>query len=101
MPQLINILKNEMSLIGPRPLLEEYLYKFSEEQKKRHDVLPGITGLAQINESKNDTWKLRLKLDVLYSSKINFILDLKILYKTFKVLVLNKKQFNNYKKLYE
>lgn len=80
--QLFNVLKGDMSLVGPRPLLSKYLPLYSEEQKKRHNVKPGITGLAQVNGRNNLTWEEKFKLDVFYSENISFILDLKIIIKT-------------------
>lgn len=82
-PQLINVLKGDMSLIGPRPLLPQYIELYNEEQKKRHNVKPGITGWAQINGRNNVTWKKKFELDVWYVSNLSFILDLKIFFKTF------------------
>ena len=81
MPQLFNILENKMSFVGPRPLLVEYLKKYSLYEKKRHLVKPGITGLAQINPepSGKKSWKKSIKFDIFYVSNISFFLDLKIL----------------------
>jgi len=76
--QFINVLKGDMSLIGPRPLLIEYLPLYSGEQKKRHNVKPGITGWAQVNGRNAITWQEKFKLDVWYVENISFILDLKI-----------------------
>ena len=90
LPQLINILKGEMSFIGPRPLLEEYLPLYSEIQNKRHDVKPGITGLAQVNGRNSLTWKHSLKYDTWYSENVSFKLDLTILFKTIKNVFLQK-----------
>jgi len=84
LPQLINILKGDMSLIGPRPLLPEYLSKYTKEQARRHDVRPGISGWAQINGRNNATFSERFKKDVWYVDNISFILDLRILLITFK-----------------
>ncbi len=78
-PQVINILRGEMSLIGPRPLLPEYLNHYSEQQKKRHDVKPGITGLAQVKGRNSISWERSLQLDVEYTQRVNFWIDLKIL----------------------
>jgi lipopolysaccharide/colanic/teichoic acid biosynthesis glycosyltransferase len=87
LPQLINVLKGDMSLIGPRPLLVEYLSLYSNEQRKRQNVKPGITGWAQINGRNLITWKKKLEYDVWYVNNISFALDLKILYRTiFKVI---------------
>ena len=82
LPQLINVLKGDMSIIGPRPLLPEYLPLYNEIQKKRHDVKPGITGWAQVNGRNAISWNKKFELDVWYVNNINFILDIKILLKT-------------------
>lgn len=82
LPQVINILKGEMALVGPRPLPEEYLELFSEEQRKRHDVLPGITGLAQVSGRHALSWNEKFKFDIYYVSHISFVLDLTILVRT-------------------
>ncbi len=81
-PQLINVLKGEMSLIGPRPLLEEYLPLYNKEQSKRHDVRPGITGWAQVNGRNSISWKEKFELDIWYVQNMSFALDLKILWMT-------------------
>lgn len=83
-PQLINILKGEMSLIGPRPLLPEYLPLYNETQKKRHLVKPGITGWAQINGRNAVEWRKKFEYDVWYVENINFLLDLQIMFITLK-----------------
>jgi undecaprenyl phosphate N,N'-diacetylbacillosamine 1-phosphate transferase len=82
-PQVINILKGDMSIIGPRPLLPEYLPLYNKTQKKRHDVKPGITGWAQINGRNAISWKKKFKYDVWYVENRSFLLDVKILFKTF------------------
>jgi len=82
LPQLWNVLKGDMSLIGPRPLLVEYLSYYTSEQKRRHNVLPGITGWAQIHGRNAIQFKERFKLDVWYVDNISLKLDLFILYKT-------------------
>lgn len=79
LPELINVLKGEMSLVGPRPLLMEYLPHYSEEQKLRHQVRPGITGWAQINGRNSLSWEKKFELDVWYVNHCSFILDLKII----------------------
>lgn len=85
-PQLINVLKGDMSLVGPRPLLVEYLPRYNAVQKRRHDVKPGITGWAQINGRNAISWKQKFEFDVWYVDNIGFLLDVKILYGTiFKV----------------
>lgn len=82
LPQIWNVLKGEMSWVGPRPLPVEYEHLFSQEQNKRHAVLPGITGLAQISGKNNLSWDEKFKLDLEYVSKVSFMLDIKILFKT-------------------
>lgn len=82
-PQLFNVLKGDMSLIGPRPLLIQYLPLYSEEQAKRHNVRPGITGWAQVNGRNTVPWPRRFELDVWYVNNVSFSLDLKILWLTF------------------
>lgn len=79
LPQLWNVLKGNMSLVGPRPLLLEYLPLYSEEQQRRHDVKPGMTGWAQMKERRDTTWRERLSLDVWYVENRSLWLDLKIL----------------------
>lgn len=83
LPQLINVLKGDLSLVGPRPLLMEYLPLYTEEQKKRHLVKPGITGWAQVNGRNAISWEEKFKLDVWYVENQSFKLDIYILYKTF------------------
>ncbi|HAT4328041.1 sugar transferase [Clostridium perfringens] len=83
LPELINILKGDMSLIGPRPLLVEYLPLYSKEQKRRHDVLPGLTGWAQINGRNAISWREKFKLDVYYVDNWSVGLDIKIFFLTF------------------
>ena len=82
-PQFINVLKGEMSIIGPRPLLEEYLLLYTDQQKRRHEIKPGITGLAQINGRNSLPWKKRFEYDVYYVDHVSFLLDFKIFLKTF------------------
>jgi len=82
LPQLFNVLKGDMSFVGPRPLLVEYLELYNEEQKKRHDVLPGITGWAQVNGRNAISWEQKFKYDVEYVKKQSFLFDLKILFLT-------------------
>ena len=81
--QLLNVLKGDMSLVGPRPLLMQYLPRYSPEQAKRHNVKPGITGWAQVNGRNAISWEEKFKLDVEYVEKQSFTLDLKILWMTF------------------
>ncbi|WP_202978657.1 sugar transferase [Helicobacter sp. MIT 05-5294] len=83
LPQLFNILKGEMSFVGPRPLLVEYLPLYSKEQARRHEVKPGITGWAQVNGRNAISWEEKFALDVWYVNHIGFWLDCKILWKTF------------------
>lgn len=84
LPQLINILKGEMSLVGPRPLLTEYLTRYNERQKRRHDVRPGVTGWAQVNGRNAISWEQKFELDVWYTEHMSLWLDLKILLRTVK-----------------
>jgi sugar transferase EpsL len=82
LPELFNVLRGEMSLVGPRPLLMEYLERYSPEQIRRHDVLPGITGWAQVNGRNALTWEEKFALDVWYVDNWSFWLDIKILFTT-------------------
>jgi len=82
LPELVNVLRGEMSLVGPRPLLMEYLERYTPEQARRHEVKPGITGWAQIHGRNNLSWEERLRLDVWYVDHWNLWLDLKILWRT-------------------
>lgn len=82
LPQLINVLKGDMSLVGPRPLLIEYLPLYTPEQARRHEVKPGITGWAQVNGRNAISWKKKFEYDVWYVDHISFWLDMKILYLT-------------------
>lgn len=84
LPELWNVLKGEMSLVGPRPLLMEYLPLYSSEQYRRHEVRPGVTGWAQVNGRNAISWEDKFKLDVWYVDNQSFILDLKILFLTVK-----------------
>lgn len=90
LPQMINVIRGEMSIVGPRPLLEEYLPHYSKEQFRRHEVKPGITGWAQINGRNAITWEERFKLDIWYVDHASLWLDLKIVLKTF-ASVINRK----------
>jgi lipopolysaccharide/colanic/teichoic acid biosynthesis glycosyltransferase len=83
LPELVNVLRGEMSLVGPRPLLMQYLERYSPEQARRHEVLPGITGWAQINGRNAISWEDKFRLDVWYVDHRSFWLDLKILWLTF------------------
>jgi len=82
LPELVNVLRGEMSLVGPRPLLMEYLERYTPEQARRHEVKPGITGWAQIHGRNNLSWDERFKLDVWYVDNWSLWLDLKILWRT-------------------
>lgn len=86
LPELINILKGDMSIVGPRPLLVEYLERYSDEQKRRHDVRPGLTGFAQAHGRNTVNWDDRLAMDVKYASKITLLDDVKIILDTLKTV---------------
>lgn len=87
LPQLINVLKGDMAIIGPRPLLERYLPYYTEREQLRHSVRPGITGLAQVNGRNALDWDSKLELDAQYAESLSFILDLKIFFMTIKKVV--------------
>lgn len=87
LPQLINVLKGDMALIGPRPLLPQYLPLYSPEQARRHEVRPGITGWAQINGRNAISWTKKFELDVWYVDHYSFTLDLKIIFLTIKKVI--------------
>lgn len=87
LPELINIVKGDMSLVGPRPLLIEYLPYYKKEEKLRHSVRPGLTGLAQINGRNLSSWNDRLENDVKYVKKITFLNDIKIIISTIKKVI--------------
>lgn len=89
-PQLINVLKGDMALIGPRPLLVEYLPLYSEKQARRHEVRPGITGWAQVNGRNAISWTDKFKLDVWYVDHLSFQLDLKIFFLTLKKVLVKE-----------
>jgi sugar transferase EpsL len=82
LPELWNVIRGEMSLVGPRPLLVDYLARYSPQEARRHEVLPGITGWAQVNGRNATTWQERLRLDVWYVDHRSFLLDLRILART-------------------
>lgn len=82
LPELFNILKGDMSVVGPRPLLVQYLPLYNEEQRHRHDVLPGLTGLAQVNGRNAISWEEKFRLDVEYAGNVTFWGDVKIILKT-------------------
>ena len=88
--QLINVIKGDMSLVGPRPLLMKYLDRYTQYQNQRHDVKPGITGLAQVNGRNNISWEEKFELDVQYVKNQSFLLDLNILFKTALVVLLKR-----------
>lgn len=90
LPELYNILKGDMSLIGPRPLLVKYLDYYTEEEHQRHSVLPGLTGLAQVNGRNFISWEEIFRYDLMYINDISFIGDLKIILSTIKKVVLRK-----------
>jgi len=87
-PQLLNVLKGDMSIVGPRPLLPEYLPLYNDIQKRRHLVKPGITGWAQVNGRNAISWEDKFDLDIYYVNNISFFLDLKIIFKTIKKVFL-------------
>lgn len=87
LPQLFNVLKGDMSFIGPRPLLIEYLSLYSNEQKRRHNVRPGITGLAQVNGRNAISWKEKFEFDTYYADNLSLILDIKIAIKTIQKVI--------------
>jgi undecaprenyl phosphate N,N'-diacetylbacillosamine 1-phosphate transferase len=89
-PQLFNVLRGEMSLVGPRPLLVKYLPLYSKKQARRHEVRPGITGLAQVNGRNAISWHERFDLDIYYVDNISFVLDLKILLLTIKKIFIKE-----------
>ena len=82
LPEFINILKGDMSFVGPRPLLVRYLDRYNEEQKHRHDVLPGLTGLAQVNGRNAISWEKKFEYDIEYVKNVSFLLDVKIVFQT-------------------
>ena len=84
LPQLINVLKGDMALIGPRPLLPEYLPYYTKREQLRHTVRPGITGWAQVNGRNNVTWNQKLELDAYYVEHLSFAMDIKVLFTTIK-----------------
>lgn len=90
LPQLINVLKGDMSLIGPRPLLFKYLPLYSSEQLRRHNVKPGITGLAQVNGRNSIGWSKKFEFDVFYVDHSSFLLDIKILLLTIKKVIISE-----------
>ena len=93
MPQLFNVLKGDMSLVGPRPLLYKYIPLYSDEQMCRHEVKPGITGWAQVNGRNSISWTKKFKYDIYYVDYLSFSLDIKILWMTF-IKVINREGIN-------
>jgi sugar transferase EpsL len=90
LPELLNVLRGDMSLVGPRPLLMRYLSRYSAEQARRHDVRPGITGWAQVNGRNAISWEKKFQLDVWYVDNYNPLLDLKILFLTIKKVLMRE-----------
>lgn len=90
LPQLLNVIKGDMSLIGPRPLLFKYIALYSEEQLKRHNVKPGITGLAQVSGRNSISWRRKFEMDVEYVDNLSFALDLKIFYQTILKIIIRE-----------
>ena len=94
LPELINILKGDMAVVGPRPLLVEYLPRYNAEQQHRHDIRPGLTGLAQVNGRNAITWEQKFKYDIEYVRNISFIGDCKIIWQTI-IKVLKRKDISS------
>jgi undecaprenyl phosphate N,N'-diacetylbacillosamine 1-phosphate transferase len=90
LPQLVNVLKGDMSLVGPRPLLFKYIPLYSEDQRRRHNVKPGITGLAQVSGRNSISWTDKFKHDIYYVDNLSFLLDIKILFLTFKKVLVSE-----------
>jgi len=96
LPSLVNIIKGDMAVIGPRPLLVDYLPLYNSEQKKRHFVRPGLSGLAQINGRNSITWQKKFEYDVQYVNRISFLLDFKIIFLTvLKIISINNRDVNH------
>jgi lipopolysaccharide/colanic/teichoic acid biosynthesis glycosyltransferase len=95
LPEFLNVIKGDMSLIGPRPLLEEYLVKYTATQMRRHEVLPGISGLAQVKGRNNLTWNSKFRYDVFYVDHVSFRIDFMIFIATVKV-VLSRSGFRSH-----
>lgn len=97
LPELINILKGDMSIVGPRPLLVQYLSYYNEEQKRRHDVRPGLTGLAQATADRGLSWEKQFELDLKYKNKITLYIDISIILKTiYRVFHRGKNEYGSY-----
>lgn len=90
LPELFNILKGDMSIVGPRPLLVKYLPLYNKSQKHRHDVRPGFTGWAQCNGRNALSWEEKFDLDIYYVNHVSFFIDVKILFKTMKIVLLRE-----------
>lgn len=90
LPELLNIIKGDMSIVGPRPLLVQYLPRYNNEQKKRHNVRPGFTGYAQVNGRNSISWNEKFELDVYYVEKVSLWMDVKIIIKTIRTVVLRE-----------
>lgn len=90
LPQLLNVIKGDMSLVGPRPLLPEYLPLYNEKQNRRHEVKPGITGWAQVNGRNTISWDKKFEYDVWYVDHISFLLDLRIFFLTLKKVIVRE-----------
>lgn len=90
LPEMWNVLKGDMSLVGPRPLLVKYLDKYNDFQKRRHDVKPGLTGWAQVNGRNTISWEEKFRYDVEYTEKYSFLMDLKIIFLTIKKVLLKE-----------
>ena len=87
LPELFNILKGDMAIVGPRPLLVQYLPRYNERQRRRHDVRPGFTGLAQVKGRNSISWQEKFEWDVRYVENVSFLMDLRIIAKTVKVVL--------------
>lgn len=87
LPELLNILKGDMSIIGPRPLMARYLSYYTDEERKRHSVRPGLSGYAQVHGRNNVDWAERMKMDVYYADHVSFKMDLKILFETILIVI--------------
>ena len=101
LPEIFLILTGKMSFIGPRPLHVEYLQYYNEEQRKRHNVRPGLTGWAQVNGRNSITWTEKFKLDVYYVENVSFLLDLKIIFLTIKQVICRKNIYSKECKIVE
>lgn len=87
LPQLINVLKGDMAIIGPRPLLPQYLSLYNESQKRRHNIRPGITGWAQVNGRNAISWKMKFELDIWYVDNVSFATDCRVMFLTLKKVI--------------